>query len=284
MASKDHKAALLAAALKKKRADDDDAPRPALGPSAPSSDADRDAFKLRKSNLLGVASWDAMVEKLTLNGKHDFDAFHATMAKMLGNVLAKPAEPKYRKLRPSNPTFSTKVYSLKGAPELLQLVGFKESVEADGTFLVLPTSADLEPLQRALGALDSQAAARLEGEEKKRKLDAEKAAKARDERREKARDEAASSAYGAAAAGASGTMIDEDEAMVSAISAWMDAHPDVMAGRDFDSFEIERQVPGPGGVVVATVIASTGTQYFDCVAFMQRGAGGRWTVTKVEIA
>ena len=94
--------AKLAAALKKK-ADDDDVPAPPLAPIAPS--ADRDTLKLRKSNLLGTTTWEAVAEKLALSNKHEYKEMMATVQKMFGNVLANPTEPKYRKIKVSNPNF-----------------------------------------------------------------------------------------------------------------------------------------------------------------------------------
>jgi len=273
--------AKLAAALKKKP-DDDDAPRPALPSTVPTSD--RDTLKLRKGNLLGTATWEEMSEKLALNGKHDFTNLSETVAKMFGNVLANPQEPKYRKIRSSNPNFVAKVYSCKGAPELFTLAGFKDNIEPG--FLILPEQADVKLLQQGLDALTAQEATRSESEEKKRKLDLEKAAKAREERAQKAREAANPAAFDAAAAAAqsSGAMVDEDEAMVDAIENFVAAHPEVAQGRALDSYDIERQVPGPGGSVVASVAASAGTKYFDYLAYMKRSEAGAWSVQKMEQA
>ena len=79
-------------------------------------------------------------------------------------------------------------------------------------------------------------------------------------------------------------MADEDEAMVDAISEWMASHPDVAAGHAFDAYDIERQVPGPGGSVIASVVASAGIQYHDYVAHMKRSPSGAWSVSKMERA
>lgn len=273
--------AKLAAALKKK-ADDDDVPPPPLAPIAP--EADRDTLKLRKSNLLGTFTWEVTAERLALNNKHEFTALMATVQKMFGNVLANPTEPKYRKIKQANPNFQAKVYSCKGAPELFSMAGFKEIVEDGVAFLVLPEAADLALLQKALDLLVEQDKERNDSEEKKRKLEAEKASKAREERARKAREEANPAAYDAAVSSVAhgSAMVDEDEAMVDAITEWMEAHPDVEAGRGLDAFDIERQVPGPGGSVVASVVASAGTKYYDFVAYMKRSEAGAWSVQKMQ--
>ena len=78
-------------------------------------------------------------------------------------------------------------------------------------------------------------------------------------------------------------MADEDEAMVDAISAYLDAHPEAKAA-NFDCYDIERQVAGPGGSIIASVAASVGTQYFDLLAHMKRGEDGSWSVQKVTQA
>mmetsp|Transcript_15186 Transcript_15186/g.39242 ORF Transcript_15186/g.39242 Transcript_15186/m.39242 type:complete len:276 (-) Transcript_15186:250-1077(-) len=270
--------AKLAAALRK-NADDDDAPRPPVPPpSAPTVSSSQ--LKLRKSNLLGVVTWEEMSEKLDLNNKHEYATCVETMQKMLGNVLANPSEPKYRKIRSSNPNFVAKVYSCKGAPELFQLAGFKDTVEEG--FLVLPDATDLAPLQKAINTLASHVATRKEKEEKKLKLDQERARKAREDRAQKAQEEAMPAAYDAAIVGQQAMMIDEDETMNEAIEAFMEMHSDLKAGRSLDSYAIERQVAGPGGTVVVSVAASAGTEYFDYTAIMKRGEGGQWAVVKIE--
>ena len=56
--------------------------------------------------------------------------------KMLENVVAQPAEPKFRKVRISNTGFSTKVWTTPGGKDVLLAVGWKTDVE-DG-FVTLP--------------------------------------------------------------------------------------------------------------------------------------------------
>jgi hypothetical protein len=270
--------AKLLAALKKKP-DDEDAPRPEMAPIAPT--ADRDQLKMRKGNLRSGSSWDGALEKIEYNNKHDFMQLLATVEKMYTNVMGEPANAKFRKINYANPNFVARCYSMKGAPELFEVAGWKKDGVEQGS-LVLPMDADLELLRRALAALQAQAATRQENDEKKRKLDLEAAAKAREARAQKAREAAEPGAYDQAVAGASAAtmMADEDEAMIDAISAYLDAHPDSKSA-DFDCYDVERQVGGPGGTVIASVTASVGTQYFDLVAHMKREDGGAWRVLKV---
>lgn len=210
---------------------------------------------------------------------------HTTLQKMYTNILNAPAEAKFRKINKSNPNFAAKVYSAKGAPELFQLVGFKEGSAEQAGFLVLPDSADLALLTRALDALAAHAASRLEKEERKRKLEAEAASQARAARADKAREAAAPAEYDAAVSGAASSqaaqMADEDEVMIEAIGSWFEANPAAANGHDFDDYAIERQVAGPGGSVVASVAASEGVKYFDYLATMKRSDGGAWTVSKI---
>ena len=197
------KQAKLAAALRK-RPSDDDVPPPLVPTRGP------EEVKLRKSNLKGTTSWEQCLALLELNLKHEYDVCVETVTKMLTNITSNPSEPKFRKIRVSNPGFAAKVYSMKGAPELFTLVGFKDTVEEG--FLVLPDGAvrfaahthptfsatpcthaenilaqdltlvqpnpgpipkaeqDLAPVQRAIDSLAAQQASRREQEEKQRQL------------------------------------------------------------------------------------------------------------------
>merc|ERR1740139_1305398 len=168
-------------------------------------------------------SWEQCLALLELNLLHEYAACVETVTKMLTNITANPSEPKFRKIRASNPSFATKVYSCKGAPELLMLAGFKETVEEG--FLVLPDGADLALVQRALDSLAAQQATRREEGERRRKLLQQREREAREARAQKAADATAPAQYDTAekklAANAI-LMVDEEEAMVAAIEAWMD--------------------------------------------------------------
>ena len=191
------KQAKLAAALRK-RPSDDDVPPPLVPTRGP------EEVKLRKSNLKGTTSWEQCLALLELNLKHEYAVCVETVTKMLTNITSNPSEPKFRKIRVSNPGFAAKVYSMKGAPELFTLVGFKDTVEEG--FLVLPDGAvrlaehtdpsfsathilpqdltlvqpnpcpipepeqDLAPVQRAIDSLAAQQTSRREEEEKQRQL------------------------------------------------------------------------------------------------------------------
>mmetsp|Transcript_527 Transcript_527/g.1170 ORF Transcript_527/g.1170 Transcript_527/m.1170 type:complete len:275 (-) Transcript_527:95-919(-) len=271
------KQAKLTAALRKRPSDDDDVPPPPLVPTRRP-----DEIKLRKSNLNGTTSWEQCLALLELNLLHEYAACVETVTKMLTNITTNPSEPKFRKIRASNPGFAAKVYSMKGAPELFALAGFKDTVEEG--FLVLPEDADLALVQRALDALGAQQASRREEEEKKRKLMQTREREAREARLQKASDAAAPAQYDSAVAANASLMVDEEEAMVEAIEVWMDGHPALKAGRALDAYAIERQVPSPGGTVTASVAASAGASYFDYVAHMKRSGGGVWSVLKIEMA
>ena len=157
----------------------------------------------------------------------------------------------------------------------------KDTIEAG--FLVLPEGADLVLLQEAKDALTALTEERAASEEKKRKLDAEAAKKGREARAQKAAEEANLSAYDAAAA--SSMIVDEDEAMVAAIEDYVQGHPELCSNvpGGFDHFEIESQVAGPGGAIIASVAASSGTKYYDLEAHMKRSEGGQWSVSKVKV-
>ena len=67
-----------------------------------------------------------------------------TLCKYIDNVIKNPEEPKFTKIRIQNKVFQERVYSLEGAQEFLQAVGFglTEMEGADGTperFFVLPS-------------------------------------------------------------------------------------------------------------------------------------------------
>ena len=117
----------------RKRPSDDDVPPPLVPTRGP------EEVKLRKSNLKGTTSWEQCLALLELNLKHEYAVCVETVTKMLTNITSNPSEPKFRKIRVSNPGFAAKVYSMKGAPELFTLVGFKDTVEEG--FLVLPDGA-----------------------------------------------------------------------------------------------------------------------------------------------
>ena len=63
-----------------------------------------------------------------------------------------PKEDKFRRIRLSNAAFQSRVGSVPGALDFLQLLGFRP--DADGEFLVMPADkTDLESLNAAGGEL-----------------------------------------------------------------------------------------------------------------------------------
>merc|ERR1712023_567132 len=66
----------------------------------------------------------------------EFDAAKATLSKILGNIVANPQEPKYRKLRQSNAKIA-ELLATRGVRAILTGVGFVQ----DGDFLCLPDEA-----------------------------------------------------------------------------------------------------------------------------------------------
>lgn len=225
----DKQAKLTAALRKRPSDDDDDVPPPPLVPTRRPEE-----IKLRKSNLNGTTSWEQCLALLELNLLHEYAVCVETLTKMLTNITANPSEPKFRRIRASNPSFAAKVYSMTGAPELFTLAGFKDTVEEG--FLVLPDGADLALVQRAIDSLAAQQAGRREEEEKQRQLRQRREREAREARLQKASDAAAPAQFDAAVAANASLMIDEEEAMVEAIEAWMDAHPALKAGRPLDAY------------------------------------------------
>lgn len=214
----------------------------------------------------------------------EYNECTATMTKMLNNIIQNPGEEKFRKVKISNPKFSSKVYSLKGAPEFFKLVGFKDTIE-EGC-IVLVADADLALLQRGVDALAAQAISRTEAAERKIKEDEQKAIAAKKSREEKKKQEEEAGKFDAAVAAisaASGVdMVEEEDAQLEAIEAFMDAHADLKDGKNFDSYEIERQVAAGAGTVVVQFVASSGTSYHEYAAFMKRSDNGEWSVSKID--
>ena len=81
----------------------------------------------------------------------DFNEVHETLAKVLGNIVRAPTEPKYRSLKASNARIA-KLLQASGARQLLVGSGFVEEPES----LVLPEAADAAGVQAALAGLTAQ--------------------------------------------------------------------------------------------------------------------------------
>merc|ERR1719159_25647 len=82
----------------------------------------------------------------------EFSDASATLGKLLRNVIAAPAEPKYRRIRTSNAKINM-LLQTRGVRAVLIGAGF---VEEGGEFLVLPEVAPLDAVQAALDGLAAE--------------------------------------------------------------------------------------------------------------------------------
>ena len=98
--------------------------------------------------------------------KGDFTEVHETLAKIVGNIVRAPTEPKFRSLKTSNARIA-KLLQAPGAQQLLVGSGFVEESES----LVLPEAADAAVVEAALAGLTAQQEARTKREAQE-KLDA----------------------------------------------------------------------------------------------------------------
>lgn len=90
----------------------------------------------------------------------EFDGVHATLSKILGNIVASPGEAKFRKLRTTNAKIGA-LLATRGVRAILMGAGF---VEEGGEYLVLPESAPVDGVQSAIDKLQGQATERQESE------------------------------------------------------------------------------------------------------------------------
>jgi len=95
------------------------------------------------------------LEMLSEARQYEFDAVFGLLCKVLGNIVASPAEPKFRKLRTTNEKIKG-LLATKGVRALLIGAGFVE----EGEFLVVPEGADVAGVQAALTQLQEQQVAR----------------------------------------------------------------------------------------------------------------------------
>ncbi|KAJ1640843.1 hypothetical protein T492DRAFT_926463 [Pavlovales sp. CCMP2436] len=82
---------------------------------------------------------------------HGYDDVHATLTKILGNIMWSPAEAKFRRLRTSNEKVRA-LLSVRGARQLLLGCGFVQEVDA----LVLPEACAIGPVVAAATGLRVQ--------------------------------------------------------------------------------------------------------------------------------
>lgn len=85
----------------------------------------------------------------------EFESVEPLLAKILNNILAAPAEEKFRRLRTSNAKINA-LLATKGVRAILIGAGFVE----EGEFLVLPTDAAVDGVETASSQLAAQAAER----------------------------------------------------------------------------------------------------------------------------
>jgi hypothetical protein len=81
-----------------------------------------------------------------------------TLQRLLMNIVADPSEPKFRRVRKSNPTISRLVVGVPGAIDVLRAAGF---VEEGAEHLVLPQGNPLDPTEE-VAALVTEALAALQ--------------------------------------------------------------------------------------------------------------------------
>jgi len=74
-----------------------------------------------------------------------------TLCKVISNILAQPAEAKYRKLRLENAAMQKRVFSVPGGLDFLLALGF----ESTAGELTLPPGASLDKLQEARVAIEA---------------------------------------------------------------------------------------------------------------------------------
>jgi len=99
----------------------------------------------------------------------EFDAAYSVLLKVLGNVIANPAEPKYRRLRTTNAKIN-QLLQTKGVRALLIGCGFIE----EGDCLVLADDAPIEPVSAGLEGLRQLQESLLAAENAQKQNDAQR--------------------------------------------------------------------------------------------------------------
>ncbi|KAI6179913.1 UBX domain-containing protein 6 [Aphelenchoides besseyi] len=97
----------------------------------------------------------------TLNERTQINQGLTVLAKYIKNVLADPADSKFRCIKTSNKNYIEKILSLKGGPEFLKALGFLEQQDKnDESILVLadPTDESLDILKAAVQSLENGSA------------------------------------------------------------------------------------------------------------------------------
>jgi len=99
------------------------------------------------------------IEMLKDAREGDFDSAKSTLDKLLANIVANPSEPKFRKIRTTNPKIGA-LLATRGVRAVLIGAGFVEQ----GEFLVLADDAPATGAEAAIAALAAQATDRAEAE------------------------------------------------------------------------------------------------------------------------
>lgn len=94
--------------------------------------------------------WVKCARMLALNSPTELDELEDTLNKIVKNISENPSEAKYRELKTTNKTISSKVLSRKGGVEFLMAVGFFPVTRGDQKLLVLEADSSLEALQMNL--------------------------------------------------------------------------------------------------------------------------------------
>ncbi|XP_067664918.1 peptide-N(4)-(N-acetyl-beta-glucosaminyl)asparagine amidase-like [Haliotis asinina] len=99
-----------------------------------------------------ASTWDSVSQLLTENSKEIFIETSELLIKFASNILKKPNEAKYRKIRLGNPIVQSKLLPISGALEVLFEMGFLE----DGEYLTMPLGSGLNTLRLICAELQSQ--------------------------------------------------------------------------------------------------------------------------------
>lgn len=75
-------------------------------------------------NTQKISLFDTSIKTLLLNSEDDAKNAISTLLKIVANIIDKPLEEKYRRLKNSNVTFQKRILSLRGGPECFKALGF----------------------------------------------------------------------------------------------------------------------------------------------------------------
>ena len=78
--------------------------------------------------ITDLSSWEKCARTISLNSRDDLIDLVKLLETVCRNIIANPAEPKYRSIKFSNKTFETRLLGRKGGTEFLAAIGFKTLV------------------------------------------------------------------------------------------------------------------------------------------------------------